>query len=303
VIWRREVGQLPTVIALTGDEVSGAGSQLQVVDRIALSDNGTLAFMGRAAHPMRQGVGVWSITPGGDVDAVAIAGELIPGFPNGAGFESSFASLSVADSGRVAFQGGFSDFGAVFGDALIAAGGELPSCAFAVEGAPAPGAPDAVFGRFGNTIYRNQAFESDATGNVAFLMELERGVGGVDATNDLGLWRRLPKGPEELIARTGDTLEVAEGDIRTIANLAFAGEGGGFLGHGGGIGPDGEVAFWASFTDDSEGVFVTDPASTELTAFVCPEPGATSTQLAALLVLLGLARGSRRNAGATRWRC
>jgi hypothetical protein len=294
VIWLREVGQLPKVVAMQGEEVSGPGSELLSVDRIALSDGGTLAFMGGAFHNPGIGVGVWSMTAGGGVEVVAIKGDSIAGLPEGTRFSSSVVALSAADSGRVAFQGFFiDDSNSVFGNALIAAGGVLPACAFAVEGEPAPGAPEAVFGDLVDPVFRGQGFESDGNGNVAFLMQLERGVGGVDATNDLGLWRKPLSGPAELIARTGDMLEVAPADLRTIANIAFAGEGGTLPGHGGGIGPDGEVAFWALFTDDSEGVFVTDPAPTEPSVFMCPEPDVLCAQLAALLTLLVVVRGSR----------
>jgi hypothetical protein len=51
--------------------------------------------------------------------------------------------------------------------------------------------------------------------------------------------------------------------------------------------------FWALFTDDSEGVFATDPAPTEPSAFMCPESDARCAQLAALLALLVVVRGSR----------
>ncbi len=302
VIWRRDPGELPRVVVMGSDPLPEPGRQIIDIDRIALSDGlaedegggllGTrqslpLAFVGEASEsggPRGRGAFVVTDT---EIETLVFAGDSLPGTPAGAVVEDVFNSgFTVADTGRAAFFVWLENAPASDDFGLFAAGGGSPAFALAVAGAPAPGAPGAVFSQPPQfTFHLEQAFDGDPCGTVAFTMALREGVGGVDASNDYGLWRSGPEGPVELIARKGDTLEVAPGDTRTVADLTFAGAGGNSIGHAGGIGPDGEVAFWASFTDGSEGIFVTDPLVVE-----CPEPGMVAGQTAAFLSLLGISR-------------
>jgi hypothetical protein len=97
----------------------------------------------------------------------------------------------------------------------------------------------------------------NASGQVAFGSLL---IGeGIDASNDVAIWAEDRQGQLHLIAREGDAIEVAAGDFRTIAELS-----GGILG-GGPVGGNrnnfndlGQVAFRATFTDGTQGVFVSD---------------------------------------------
>jgi hypothetical protein len=65
-------------------------------------------------------------------------------------------------------------------------------------------------------------------------------LGGVAPESDVGIWATDLLGTLQLIVREGDTLEVGEGDFRTVAVLGQSE-----------ISDRGEVVFWASFTDAS----------------------------------------------------
>jgi hypothetical protein len=85
----------------------------------------------------------------------------------------------------------------------------------------------------------------------------------VDPANNAGLWATDPSGATQLIARTGDALEVAPADFRTINGLSFvgiSGSGSGSTGNSDGrrsaFNNFGQLAFAATFTDGTSGIFV-----------------------------------------------
>ena len=85
----------------------------------------------------------------------------------------------------------------------------------------------------------------------------------------------------QLIAREGDPLPVAPGDVRTISALNWIAE------HGNGrprsFNNVGQLAFWASFTDGSQGVFISD-------AVMIPEPSAFTMATLGIASLTWLGR-------------
>ena len=84
-------------------------------------------------------------------------------------------------------------------------------------------------------------------------------IGGqVTRFSNRGIWVQGRNGKLVLVARTGGQLEVAPGDRRTVARLAFLGGTGNENGRNSGFNDRGQIAFQASFTDDSSGVFVFD---------------------------------------------
>jgi hypothetical protein len=161
-------------------------------------------------------------------------------------------------------------------------------------GSQAPGTPTgAKFDDFSTPVF-------NAAGQLAFTGNLSRpifdrngnviggGGGGVDDTNDIGIWATDVQGALELIAREGDLLEVAPSDFRKIASLDFASNTGNEDGRHSGFNDLGQIAFAAFFTDGSSGVFVSDLVAV-------PESGAY-----ALLgtVAFGVLRRGRTSAGA-----
>jgi hypothetical protein len=114
----------------------------------------------------------------------------------------------------------------------------------------APGAPSGV--KFSGLSQTNLVF--NAAGQIAFQSSL-RGS-GVNSENDLGLWATDLEGTLHLILRTGDLLEVAPSDFRTISGFEFHGDTGNEDGRVSGFNDLGQLAFFAYFTDGSSGIFV-----------------------------------------------
>ena len=121
-------------------------------------------------------------------------------------------------------------------------------------------------------------------GQTAFSAQLTGS--GVDETNNQGIWATNPTGALQLIARTGDPLEVAPGDFRTINGLSFIADTGNSDGRPSGFNNLGQLAFRAVFTDESQGVFVS-------SLVAIPEP--SSFALAAVCVLGLIVRPARQS--------
>ena len=85
---------------------------------------------------------------------------------------------------------------------------------------------------------------------------------GVDVTNDFGIWATDSTGALQLIAREGDELEVAPGDFRTISELNRTDHNANSNGWPSAFNNLGQIAFWASFTDGSQGIFVSNKVAT-----------------------------------------
>jgi hypothetical protein len=125
-------------------------------------------------------------------------------------------------------------------------------------GEQAPGTPAGTL--FAGNPALGYARILNSVGQVAFTQPLAGP--GVDSTNDHGIWATDRTGAQQLIAREGDELEVAPGDFRTISELSFVGDNGNSNGWPSGFNNFGQLAFWASFTDGSEGVFVSNKVAT-----------------------------------------
>jgi hypothetical protein len=124
---------------------------------------------------------------------------------------------------------------------------------------------------------------ANASGEVAFSASLDsysgRGLFATDATGAL-----------HTIVRTGDFLTVAPGDSRQVSQLYIreGGGGNGWDGHDSIIDDAGQVAFEASFTDGSSGIFLYSPTAP------VPEPGTLACCAVALLALSGRRLGRPR---------
>jgi hypothetical protein len=111
---------------------------------------------------------------------------------------------------------------------------------------------------------------------VAFQASLA-GPGG-----NTGIWFEGPDGLE-LLVRTGQQFEVAPGDIRTIQQLGFYGGSGNEDGARSGFNDFDQLAFSASFTDGTSGVFVANLGT-------IPEPASAALVLVAAGVFYSRAR-------------
>ena len=98
------------------------------------------------------------------------------------------------------------------------------------------------------------SYSLNETGQLAVAATLEIGSGGVDASNDSGLWLIDPNGVSQLIAREGDSLAG-----HTIASLSFLTESGGNEGQLNGFNDHRQLLFQATFTDGDSGIFLFNP--------------------------------------------
>ena len=101
----------------------------------------------------------------------------------------------------------------------------------------------------------------NARGQLAFTAHLG---GNVTPENNRGLWATQTDAQNvQLIARTGDKVQVADGDIRTIKRIAFAGPSGNEDSRPSGMNDDGLIVFAVAFTDGSAAVIESDAVAGE----------------------------------------
>jgi len=89
---------------------------------------------------------------------------------------------------------------------------------------------------------------------------------GVTAANQDGIWGLGPAGQLQLVARTGDELNVGDGVFKTISELLFLDESGGEDGLGTSFNDLGQLILSVTFTDGSFDVFVSNVLTTILSA-------------------------------------
>lgn len=135
-------------------------------------------------------------------------------------------------------------------------------------GDQAPGAAEGIV----FTAFEWQVFNE--LGQVAFSARLSGGVTGVEN----GIWATDLSGQLRLIAKVGDSLEVAPGDVRMVRDLYFAGDA---------LNNKGQLVFQANL-DGKWGAFLSH-------AVAVPEPGAVTLMAMCFFSLLGRCkRGHRR---------
>ena len=134
---------------------------------------------------------------GNDVVAIALAGQAAPkggSYTTGGAFQF-FGPLILNDRGEAAFEvfltGGASRSGIFRGDGVT-------TITIALEGTAAAGTTG-TFESFGD-------MKMGKDGRVAFIGTLKQGVGGVDASNNIGIWVGTSDTDLHLVARTGESI-------------------------------------------------------------------------------------------------
>ena len=216
-------------------------------DAPSMNDAGQLAFHAKLRGPgvnSTNDEGIWS-EGSGAMALVAREGSPAPGMPNGVNF-SIFTTPIVLNNARQTAFGSFVTGSGVVdtNSAAIWSEGSGSLALVARAGDHAPGTPNGVF--FNCFCSTSDSLLLNDAGQTAFYTDLTGS--GVDSTNDHGIWETGSTGALQLIARTGDMLEIAPGDIRTISSL------GGIANSG--FNNLGQLAFYASFTDGTSGIFV-----------------------------------------------
>ncbi len=248
-IWSEGSGALSLVVR-AGSAAPGtpAGVNFDSFDPPVLNSAGRVAFLARLSGSGVDGTnehGVWSEGSEG-LSLVARKGSAAPGTPAGVNF-SSFEHLVLDSAGRVAFHAYLSGAGlGITNDTGIWSGGSGTLALVAREGSAAPGtAAGTNFGPFLASPALNGA------GQTAFIASL------AGAATGRGIWSEDSDGALQLIVRTGDEIEVAEGDERSVVDLNMVPGSGGEDGRSTPLNDAGQIAFRALFTDGSSGVFVT----------------------------------------------
>ena len=197
--------------------------------------------------------GIWSEGGGSGLELIAQIGDVAPS-TNGASFDRLGTPL-LDNQGNVFFAGGITGSKvAVINDTGIwkkdAETNELKLLAH--ENARAPGGEGSLFSNLGDNLTIN------SLGQLAFHGTL-RGQ-NVTSSNDGAIWAQDLNGQLQLIAREGSQLDVSDdpaiSDIRTIQTLSFTTGSNNNDGRQSAFNDLGQLAYTASFTDGSQGVFV-----------------------------------------------
>lgn len=130
---------------------------------------------------------------GKDAIAIAVSGEAAP---KGGTYSTFFGPQILNDHGQVAFAplltGGTSRRGIFRGDGST-------TTTIALEGTTAPG----TTGTFASFVDMKMGND----GTVAFIATLTVGAGGVDLTNNIGIWAGTSETDLHLVARSGELIE------------------------------------------------------------------------------------------------
>lgn len=286
-IWAGHGGALSIVARETAPAPHASGVTFVSFKTPVLDETNQLAFVaelaGSGVTNFNDG-GIWAGTPGRKISRVAREGDPAPGttatFFGGLG-GSGFHSYDIADNGDIAFSGRLTGAGVnSSNDAGIwraspqrsadpAISDYLPPARLiAREGDPAPGT-NGVF----DTLVD---FELNARGDMIFFAH------STDTQALEGIWTAIGDDVELFLAE-GMEFEVAPGDTRIVSFLtpiiSFPPTPSGFFTR---LNDDGQIAFGASFTDGTSGIFLA----------AVPEPSSTVSVLCLTSALLG--RSKRR---------
>lgn len=272
-----------TPVVRAGDPVPGAPPGAEFVwfhDRApSVNNNGQVAFFGQWFSETDGDIGVWA---GGanDLRFVAAPDSPAPGMPAGVTFSSIqnafFVAPPISAQGATTFRASLQGPGinndnrnSIWSEGFGSLG------LVAQEGQPAPGA-DAGF------VFDSFGFPSiNGNGQVTFMADVRDPSGAT--MRHWGLWAHDINGILRLVAHVGMEIELAEGDIRTIRSLIVAGPSGGEDGLMRSFNDRGELAFTATFTDNTSAVLVA----------IVPEP--TSALFALFLFAIWRRQRNRRN--------
>jgi hypothetical protein len=246
-----------TLVVRNGDHLPGTSSNVMLENfffPMAINSVGKIAFQGwLTGGDVVDGVddeGLWS-NVSGSLQLVARSGGPAADAPAGVNYglfsKSSFALLN--DSGQLAFHGALAGSGVDESNNEAIWLGAPDDLALVVRrGEQAPDIPSGT--TFGHMHYPSL----NNAGQIAFRAELTGDE--VGPANNRGIWATDRDGNLQLIARTGDQMEVAPGDSRTLALLDFVTVSGNSDGRRSAFNNLGQLAFWASFSDGTQGVFI-----------------------------------------------
>ncbi len=277
-IWTNANGAL-TLVVRSGSQAPGGNAEerFSLLGDPRINSTGHVVFNGYLeGSGITDGndVGLWKQV-GSDLQLVVREGPVVPGIPApGAGPDvnfSSISSFSMNDAGHLLIKATTTGPGvdAPHNEGFWVDRGDGYRL-LCHEGMQAPGLNPGVRIEFSPLLALTMMNESGR-----FAMRAQLSGDEIDGTNDLGIWAIGEHGLE-LVVRTGQLLEVAPGDQRTVASFASIFQ----------FNDRGQTAFLADFTDGTSGVFVA-----ELGAV--PEPAGWCIMLAAIFSVTTLDRRPR----------
>lgn len=206
-IFRGEGGRL-TPVFVTNQFAPGGGTFEDCGTPSINAHGRVVAICLLANSPGRAG-----LFAGDGTNTVAIALDGQPA-PKGGHYEAGIVSFTgttrINDNGDVAFQARLT--GGIFG---MFRGNGRRTTTLALAGTSAPGTTG-TFQSFGDV------FELGNDGRVAFVAKLATGIGGVDSSNNTGIWIGTSDEDLQLLVRTGEVI-----DGKVLTELPF----GGVVGH------------------------------------------------------------------------
>jgi hypothetical protein len=255
-LWSDATGAL-TLVARQGDQAPNvpSGANFRDVGVASINNVGQVAFAaelltGSGGVTDFNDSGIWRGLPGA-LSLVVREGDQAPDTPAGADFDLLTSVPTINGAGHIAFMSGLKvGSGGVTEDNQYGIWSDRtgPLALVVRAGTQAPGAPAGAnfFGVNSPTV--------NAGGFAAFTGSLAAG-GGIDSTNDAGLWAQNPNGILTLVARKGDLFDVAPGDHRTISGIGFQNLSGGEDGMPVTFNDDFTLTFQLQFTDGTGGIF------------------------------------------------
>lgn len=299
-IWLNSKGGFENVIS-TGDDIPGIpnAKNLNVSAKIALNNSSEIAFLAsyqvaNEQHELEQELGLWAGT-NDNLRLVANTQSQVTGLQEQK--LDYFSDVLIDGDGLVTFTGlltGESNTKGIWSESqhgvleLVAASGGI-----------APGTDGATFERLWG-LAKNSSGQIVFAGSLVVTEETPFGPDGelpelalpsglkhsclVSHSNNTGIWGQNAGGELKQIVREGQQIDVAPGppvDLRTISTLDFAGGSGNEDGGPSGFNNLGQLGFFATFTDGTSGIFVSN-------VFTVPEP--SSSSLLAVLFLFRLFR-------------
>jgi hypothetical protein len=277
-IWLVDSGT-KTSVASTGQQAPGTeiGVRFGSFFSQSLNSHGHVVFHAVANSSM---YGIW-LYKEGELSLVASVGDDAPGLPP----DVEFGSIDAPELNR---QGQILFKASLVGAAINSTNNQSlwlrdqhdQFQLLAREGEQAPGLPTGtLFSSFESTggSFPPADRTINALGQTAFFANFSNPTSGAQGA---GIWAQDSTGNLHPIVWTGQQLEVAPGDVRTVSFFSFYGNGNNEEGHRSGFNDRGQLAFFAQFPGGSSGIFVSNLVA-------IPEPGILAlVGIPALIMLL-----------------
>ncbi len=190
-IFRGEGGNLTPVFV--ANQIAPGGGTFTDFGNPVINAHGQVAAVASLTNSANA-IGLF-VGDGTNAVAIALTGQAAP---KGGNYDSRlafFQPLRLNDRGEVAFHVGLT--GGTSSDGIFRGNGERTTTV-ALTGTSAPGTTG-TFQSFQDIKLRND-------GRVAFIARLAIGVGGVDSSNNMGIWIGTSDEDLQLVVRTGDVI-------------------------------------------------------------------------------------------------